>query len=297
MIIFENDGEIDPQLISLVGVNVKGSDSAVGFFGTGLKYAIACLARWGESIAIQSGRAEFGFCSEETTIRGRAFGVLVMRSKVDYLRLGFTTELGKQWEPWMAYRELWCNAHDEPAPRVYQASCAPMPQEGITRVMVSGPKIEHAHATRQEFILEGRLPLHVVDGLEIYEGAGKRIFYRGIAVQKLEKPSLYTYNITERLYLSEDREAGSWATDPIIARGLSKIDSRTVVDATLTPPSNSLEARLDYDYAHSPGSVWKERAGQLASSRPLDMPPTVRSKFLERATVSLCPTCQRPMEE
>ena len=295
MIVFENDGEIDPQLISLIGVNVKENDSAIGFFGTGLKYAIACLARWGENLTIQSGMAEFNFCAEETTIRGRTFSVLIMQSKVDYLRLGFTTELGKQWEPWMAYRELWCNAHDEPAPRVYQASRLPSPVEGITRAIVSGPKIEHAHATRQDFILEGRSPAHVVDGLEIYEGAGKRIFYRGIAVQKLEKPSLYTYNITEHLYLTEDREAGSWSTDPIIARGLTQIENKRVIDATLTPSSDAMESRLDYDYAHSPGDAWAERAEQLAASRPLEIPRTVRSKFMARAAAKLCPTCQRPM--
>src|SRR6185437_160750 len=122
----------DPQLISLIGVNVKENDSAIGFFGTGLKYAIACLARWGESLTIQSGPAEFTFCAEETKVRGKTFGVLVMRSKVDYLRLGFTTELGKRWEPWMVYRELWCNAHDESAPRVYQANQLPAPTDGLT---------------------------------------------------------------------------------------------------------------------------------------------------------------------
>lgn len=297
MIVFENDGEIDPQLISLIGVNVKDNDSAIGFFGTGLKYAVACLARWGESLTIQSGAAEFTFCAEETQIRGQTFGVLVMRSKVDYLRLGFTTELGKRWEPWMVYRELWCNAHDEPAPKVYQCAAMPKPAEGLTRAIVSGPKIEHAHATRQEFILEGRAPLHTVEGLEIYEGAGKRIFYRGIAVQTPDKPSLYTYNITEHLYLTEDRTAGSWSTDPIIARGLTKIEDKSVIDATLAPPSNALESRLDYDYARDPGRIWEERAEQLATSRPMDIPATVRRKFVRHSTARICPTCQRPMED
>ena len=297
MIIFENDGEIDPQLISLIGVNVKESESAIGFFGTGLKYAVACLARWGESLTIQSGVAEFTFCAEETQIRGQAFGVLVMRSKVDYLRLGFTTELGKRWEPWMVYRELWCNAHDEPAPKVYQTISTPKPAEGLTRAIVSGPNIEHAHATRQDFILEGRAPLHVVEGLEIYEGAGKRIFYRGIAVQTLDKPSLYTYNITEHLYLTEDRTAGSWSTDAIIARGLTQIEDKKIVDATLAAPSTALESRIDYDYAHNPGKTWIERAEQLTASRPMDIPATVRSKFMVRSMARICPTCQRPMME
>lgn len=296
MIIFENAGEIDPRLISLIGVNVKESASAIGYFGTGLKYAVACLSRWGESMSVQSGLAEFSFRAEQTKIRGQAFSVLVMHSKIDQLQLGFTTELGKRWEPWMVYRELWCNAHDEPKPRVYVTDKAPSPVAGLTRVIVSGPKIERAHETRSEFILEGRKPLHVLPGLEIYEGEGKRIFYRGIAVQTPDKPSIYTYNITDHLYLTEDRTAGSWTTDPIIARGLSQIEDGGIIEATLTAPSNALESRLDYDYAHSPGDAWSARASNLVSTRPMDVPATVRSKYVEMVPVRVCPTCQRPME-
>lgn len=298
MIVFENSGEIDPRLISLIGVNVKESESAVGYFGTGLKYAVACLSRWGEDITIQSGTAEFSFHAEKTKIRGQSFDVLVMRSKVDQLQLGFTTELGKRWEPWMVYRELWCNAHDEPSPNVYVAAKAPAAVAGKTRVIVSGQKIEQAHDTRSDFILEKRTPLHKLDGLEIYEGEGKRIFYRGIAVQTPDKPSLYTYNITDHLYLTEDRTAGSWSTDPIIARGLSQIDDSRVIDATLTAPSGALESRLDYDYAHSPGATWHSRAQHLLSERPMDIPATVRRKYInEMVPARVCPTCHRPMED
>lgn len=297
MIVFENAGEIDPRLISLIGVNVKETASAIGYFGTGLKYAVACLSRWGESITVQSGTAEFSFHQEETKIRGQMFGVLVMSSKIDQLQLGFTTELGKRWEPWMVYRELWCNAHDEPKPRVYVTDRAPSPVAGLTRVIVSGSKIEQAHNTRSEFILEGRKPLHVLRGLEVFEGEGKRIFYRGIAVQTPDKPSIYTYNITDHLYLTEDRTAGSWTTDPIIARGLSEIEDQSVVDATLLAPSRALESRLDYDYAHSPSDTWNDRARHFLSTRPMDVPATVRSKYVAKTSARVCPTCQRPMDE
>lgn len=296
MIVFENSGEIDPQLISLIGVNVKDSASAIGFFGTGLKYAVACLARWGEHLTIQSGLSEFTFRVEETSIRGRTFSVLSMHGPVDSLRLGFTTDLGKRWEPWMVYRELWCNAHDEPETRVYTVQQAPRPTAGLTRVIVAGPKIEHAHEMRAEFILEGREPLHVLPGVEIYEGAGKRIFYRGIAVQTPDKPGIYTYNITEHLYLTEDRTAGSWQTDSIIARGLSQIDATNVIDATLLAPSDKLESRLDYDYVSNASDAWNERAGHFATTRPMDIPATVRSKYIVPAA-RVCPTCQRPLEE
>ena len=297
MIVFENDGEIDPRLISLIGVNVKESASAIGFFGTGLKYAVACLLRWGEEMTVQSGLAEFHFSAENTVIRGASFGVISMHSRGDALRLGFTTELGKQWEPWMVYRELWCNAHDEPAPNIYETDRAPSPREGVTRVIVKGDKIKSAHLERREFILEDR-PLRIkTDGLEIYDCEGDRIFYRGIAVQKLDKPSLYTYNITSQIYLTEDRTAANWYTDPPIVKGITESGDVGLIDATLYAEESAMESRLDYGYAFSPCDVWTERAFAAASTRPLDVPLSVRNKFVKSAPVKVCPTCGKPMDE
>lgn len=293
MIVFENEGEIDPRLAMMIGVNVKESANAIGFFGTGLKYAIACLSRWHESITIQSGENEFTFAVEDTEIRGKTFGLMSMCSRLDRAQLAFTTELGKRWEPWMVYRELWCNAHDEPSPRVYEAERAPSPKRGLTRVLALGPKIEEAHLTRAEFILEDRAPLHRVKGLEIYEGEGKRIFYRGIAVQTPDKPSLYTYNITEQMYLTEDRTAGSWSTDPIIARGLTQIKDKSVISATIGAAPERLESRLDYCYAYDPGLEWNEVAERMSASNPMGIPSSVRSKFVT-TSATVCPTCGRP---
>jgi hypothetical protein len=295
MIVFENEGEIDPRLIMLIGVNVKESDSPIGYFGTGLKYAVACVTRWGEDLRVQSGLAEFSFAAVETTIRGQKFGVITMFSKHDRAELGFTTELGKRWEPWMVYRELWCNAIDEPEGRVYTAQAVPRAVAGLTRVIVSGAKLEAAHAVRDEFILnKSKPPLHVVKGLEIYPGPGHQIFYRGIAVQGLAKPGLFTYNITEQMYLSEDRTAGSWSTDPIIARALTEVEAKPVIDSTLLAPRDAMESRLDYDYVSDPGEAWLERAEIAVRDRPMDVPKSVRAKF-DLVKVKTCPTCNRAL--
>src|SRR5262245_54522643 len=40
-LVFSNPGILDINLVKLLGVSVQESDSAIGFFGTGLKYAIA----------------------------------------------------------------------------------------------------------------------------------------------------------------------------------------------------------------------------------------------------------------
>lgn len=298
MLVFENRGEIDPRLITLIGVNIKESESPIGYFGTGLKYAVACLTRWDQDLRIQSGTNEFIFETEEQTIRGKDFGILKMRSARDSIQLGFTTELGKNWEPWMVYRELWCNAHDEPEATIYETDIAPRPKAGLTRIVVSGSRLAEAHSQRDTFILnrEATKLLYDLSEVEIFEGESFRIFYRGIAVQTLSKPSLYTYNIKRQLWLTEDRTAGSWSTDPIIAQALTRIDAHSAIDATLLAPNERFESRLDYSSIHEPGEAWLQRALLAANTQPLHVHHSIRERF-DSVKVRSCPTCGRPMKE
>lgn len=298
MIVFENDGEIDPRLAMMFGVNVKEKAGAIGFFGTGLKYAIACMARWGETMVIHAGENEFNFSVEATTFRDKVFEAISMHSKYDRAQLAFTTELGKRWEPWMVYRELWCNAFDEPNPRVWVTDQVQRPVAGKTRIYVDGAKIAEAHETRNEFILNpAKTMLCKTPGVEIYRGEGPRIFYRGIAVQTPTKAGLYTYNITEQMYLTEDRTAGSWQTDPIIAKALAQLDDREIISATIAAPEDRLESRLDYCYVTTPGDVWNEIAEKITAARPMSVPTSVRSRFIKETVAKVCPTCQRPMDD
>lgn len=297
MIIFENSGEIDVRLAMIMGVNIKETDTPVGLFGTGLKYAIACLTRWEEEITIQSGLAEFSFSSEPVSIRGKDFSLINLFSKLDHAQLGFTTELGKHWQPWMVYRELWSNAKDEPNSRVYETSSKPAPSANVTRVIVAGAQIDAAHNSRREFILssEPSSALATTPELEIYPGPSRGIFYRGILVQSLDKPSIFTYNIKAQLYLTEDRTAGSWSTDPIIVRDLAKLDNKHIIESCLLASSGNMESRLDYDYLYlEPGSLWQERAKYYAENKPLDVHASIRKRFSSDKP-QLCPTCGKPI--
>jgi hypothetical protein len=87
-VIFENDGEIDAAAIRTFGVSVKQGDNPIGFFGTGLKYALAILLRTGHSVAIQSGLEKHRFALKDVTIRGETFQVVTMNRR----ELGFTTQ-------------------------------------------------------------------------------------------------------------------------------------------------------------------------------------------------------------
>src|SRR6185437_6468608 len=108
-VVFENRGEIDPIAIRTFGVSVKESENPIGFFGTGLKYALAILLRTKHRITIQSGERVLHVGTREAVVRGERFDLITL----DGEPLGFTTQVGKTWAVWMAYRELYCNARDE----------------------------------------------------------------------------------------------------------------------------------------------------------------------------------------
>lgn len=290
MIVFENKGEIDVRAVMLIGVNIKEGNSPVGFFGTGLKYSIASLLRWGESIRIHSGLNDFQFSVEETEIRNKTFGIPIIHTKYDRTPLGFTTDLGKQWEPWMVYREIWCNAHDEPLASVYETDEMPVPAPDITRVILSGEKIQAAHRCRKEFILDERTPIAQTTDADIFEGESKSVFYRGIAVAKLPKPTLYTYNILPQITLTEDRTAIDWEVKYHIARALASITDDKIIRSTIQAAKGFTEADLNYEYAT--GSYeWRKVAEQLSKAAPLKTIPSIRSKFIEPEKATHCPSC------
>ena len=140
-IIFSNPGLIDPRLITVLGVNVKEGTSPIGFFGTGLKYAISVLLRNQCSIHIYAGQDAYAFSTREETIRGKTFSVVHMNDQP----LGFTTELGKNWKPWMALRELYSNAKDEGGDwRLGDLSPKDLP--GNTVIVVDGTDALDAYA-------------------------------------------------------------------------------------------------------------------------------------------------------
>src|SRR5512141_2444774 len=103
MIIFQNEGEIDINTVKTMGVSVK-EEGAIGFFGTGLKFAIATLLRNKQEIVIFSGTERYDVGVKTIQIRGQDFDMVTLNGE----QIGFTTQLGKTWEMWMAFRELHC---------------------------------------------------------------------------------------------------------------------------------------------------------------------------------------------
>jgi hypothetical protein len=287
-VVFENPGEIDAAAIRTFGVSVKEGENPIGFFGTGLKYALAILLRTGHSVVIQSGLSKHRFALKDITIRGEKFQVVTM----DRQELGFTSQVGKTWELWMAYRELHCNCKDEGG-TVFIADQLPKPAAGFTRVIVGGEDFRNEHDRRSSFILLGE-PWLKLENCEVYEGESRGIFYRGILVHRLPQAevSKFTYNITAKVDLTEDRTAKHAFMFPhMIAASILQADDESFLNGVLALDNKFYEHHFDFKepvYGTKPAAPFLkvvERLTQHAAGRT-SLSAQIAYKSAMRATLA-----------
>lgn len=202
MLVMKNKGLIPEAAIDTMGVSAKVTDNPIGQFGTGLKYTIAIVLRTGGEITIWRGLKKLSFSVKTEQIRGEQFDIVRMNGR----RLGFTTRLGLNWEPWMAYREVASNTKDEGGTihLIDDESDIPPPDKKETLIVIRHPEMEQAHTERHRIFLQTE-PVYTLEGISVHPGESEFVYYRGIRVSKLQKKSMFTYNITRPMQLTEDR--------------------------------------------------------------------------------------------
>lgn len=268
MIVFENPGEIDVRSISTFGVSVKEGENPIGFFGTGLKYAIAVLLRTGHKVKIQSGRTvvHFGLSKEE--VRGQDFEFVTMAiNDAAPGSIGFTTQLGKQWELWMAYREVACNCQDEGG-KGFHSTSEPMPLAGTTRIIVQGDAFEGVFDNGYQYILADE-PSMKLGMVEVRNRVGHDLFYRGVRVMQTNRPGLYTYNLLSQITLTEDRTVKSeWDVYSKISKAWLQCTDSRALNAVLCAGDDYLEAHLDFHgWGVKPSEEFICAVGNIISDR------------------------------
>lgn len=244
-LVFQNPGEIDLRSISTFGVSVKESDNPIGFFGTGLKYAIAVLIRSGHEISIYSGETIVRFGLAHETVRGQEFAFVTMAVDGDEPRhIGFTTELGKTWQLWMAYREIACNCKDEGG--LSLKDDGDFPEGGMTKIVVTGEEFAQIHNSRGLYLLEDQADFEA-DGVEIRRYQSKAMFYRGVRVMDYQKPAMFTYNKLTSIELTEDRTVKHefYARMAIACSVLTSDDDRFIRDV-VTAKDDWMEHGLNF---------------------------------------------------
>ena len=284
-IVFENKGLIDVRAIKTFGVSVKDSKNPFGQFGTGLKYSIGILLREKQEIVIYVGLEKFEFGLVSTTIRGETFDIVTMNGE----ELGFTSKIGKNWELWMAYRELYCNVMDEGG----TSRVAPwkvIPEERKTKIIVTGKEFYDVHLQKRSFLLQTPV-LESLNYLDIHDGESSSVFYQGICVLQLpkDKKTRLTYNLTRGTTLTEDRTLKSlfdltWA----IGRSIGISENEETIRKAVTA-MNYLEADVDLANVGKPSPQFMKVMKELTSDYGTKIIPSARELFKRHLKKDLTP--------
>jgi len=270
-LLIENSGELDISSLVLLGASTKrGDNSKIGFFGSGNKYAISTLLRTGIPFKIYSGEQEVDITTEPVNFRGVEFKKIIING----VQTSLTTDMGPQWEPWMAIREWVSNSIDEGGYNIVSSIDSMSGREGYTRFFV-----EHNEATmemidnwnsyftfeREDIVcqnMEGKLftQTDIDNNLVLYRKGIRVFFDKGIK-------SLYQYDIAS-FEINESRLIDSlYTAEAATARFINGIGNVDVFKNILSTAfkDGTFEGRLPWRWAiRSLNPKWKEAIGKHA---------------------------------
>lgn len=258
MIVFRNRGLIDLAAVRTLGVSVK-EEGAIGYFGTGVKFAIATILRGGGSVTLYRGKDEHRFGTLRQDVRGQQFEIVTL----DGAALGFTTQLGRDWKPWMAFRELACNALDEGGRYYSERGYVGAIADDETVFVVDSEEFDDAYLNRGDIILETE-PVYANEYIEIRRGQSPNVYYRGVRVGPLARPTALTYNILPKVELTEDRTLKyDWDAHTYITLGLARCDREDLLMPALSCGEGCIEHHLSFREANKPSDAFLKIAAGL----------------------------------
>lgn len=197
MITFVTPTILPIEAATTMGVSVKEGENAIGKFGTGLKYAIAGILRLAGTVNIWIEGEPHEFTAVETDIRGRAFRIVHCNGAP----CGFTTELGKHWEPWQLFRELASNTLDEGG---FWRRGDTDKSEGKTVIKVACREVEDADRNEAVFLGDRPTLIESSMGATVHAGESRHYYFRGIRAGSFDQIAPVTVNVKDG-ELSEDR--------------------------------------------------------------------------------------------
>lgn len=239
---FHNPGEIDIRGATVAGLSAKEGDTPIGKFGTGLKYSIACILRWGGSIVIHSGAQSFNFSVEEIDFRGAKHQQIMMNGQP----IGFTTHYGTNWEGWMVFRELISNARDEGGDVTQDLV---LPREGSTVIVLTCAEVAAEFKNRNAIILPGDASfIESSDDMQVIEKQADWLYYRNVRVRK--QISRFTWNMQAKLELTEDRSLSyTWDYMSCAAELVTSSNSTSFIRKVLRAGDAFFEHKLQGSYS------------------------------------------------
>lgn len=273
-VVFDTPGLIDMRSFTLMGVSVKPAhDKPIGLFGTGLKYAAAVLVRMGADLAVYRGLDEkWTFRSVKDEFRGSEIEHVQMvryRGKMlpeKVIHLPYTTTYGRNWLPWMVVRELEANTRDELGYSFVSDNDHGGSGTGHTRIVVRHADFLEAYNKLDEIFLAGAS----VDGsgVEALAGESKFLYWRGMKVFELPKPSSQTYNFLDPMQLTEDRTLQSvYDANSRLGIWLQRHDDESMIRKTLTAGDKYWEHNVDLNQFVAPSRAFHNAAIRIEHNK------------------------------
>lgn len=211
---FENKGEVPLNAFKLLGASSKRSDSSkIGYFGTGLKYAIAVMLKQGIEFKIFSGSKEVKISTRKTKFLDNTVDVMTVNGE----KTSITLDAGIDWKPWYALREIYSNAIDEDGAMLLNQQ--PEAKAGYTRVFVDAESetLKSIFDNWGAYFTQGRSPVFRNERGSLFSKlptVPEYIAYRkGIRVYESRMHSVFDYDLLD-VDINESRVAVySWKVD------------------------------------------------------------------------------------
>lgn len=204
-LVISNPGLIDPLAFELIGASTKRSDhQSIGFFGSGLKYAIAGMLRRGIDFQVWRGEEMLEITTQEVRMRDQVFNRIFFNGQSTSL----TTDMGPRWEKWMLIRELYANSIDEGGEMAVTAEYHEFIAPGRTTIIIPDTdQVSEVLSDQDVLFCRGREIAYEDDKIRIYEEVGDGGFYvKGILVHRalpgygyMMKSDPYTLNEERQL--------------------------------------------------------------------------------------------------
>ena len=268
---FVTDGAIDLRSFSTFGFNSKpNTTNPIGFFGTGLKISTAVIARLGCKMTVLIDGVQHEFYTSPTEFRGKSFDLVRMKkrkglmSRWQYQEMPYTTELGKNWEPWQVFRELESNTRDENGKTYLIDDETPFGMSflnddcrGKTVILIDEPSVVACYEKMDDIFLNTKIDLRLSnDRCQVFNVGSKYLFYRGMRVLELPRPSAFTYNILSEQRLTEDRTLYSWnAMWEIRDLIMQSTDHDFIEQVVQLDEEKFWEGKIEFDDVYAPAGA------------------------------------------
>lgn len=253
-----NNGEIDINAFRLIGASTKrGDNTKIGFFGSGLKYAVAVLLRNNVGLRIFSGEKEIKISTSKQKLGEQEFEVIKFNNRLTSL----TTDMGADWKLWYSIREIYCNAIDEGGAEI-QVTNEVKPKKDKTIFYLDINKVNDVFVNWDNYFSDKRTDI-IYDSFstKFFSSHGKLIVYRkGIQVLEREVENLFDYDFNT-IEINESRTVRSefeleWTT----VKELKQHASEEMITEIFNN-INSWEAKLDWSHGHSFSKKWLDVLG------------------------------------